>query len=666
MPNHLINETSPYLLQHLHQPVDWYPYSDEVFEKARNEDKPLIISIGYSTCHWCHVMAHQCFDNTEIADIMNQYFISVKVDREELPDVDKYYMNAMQVLTGRGGWPLNAFVLPNKKMFYAVTYLPPEQWKNLLIKIHHLYVNEQEKLVEYAENLHQGLVHFELSALQNKNDSLDKSVLTNKVNEWKSIFDKEWGGHSYVPKFVMPVNYKFLLMYNYFFKDEEVRKHLQLSMSNIALGGLFDHIGGGFYRYSTDRFWKVPHFEKMLYDNAQMIELLSLYYLNFNEEEIKWIVEKNIRFVLNEMRSSEHLFYSALDADSDGEEGKFYVWTIDELKFLLKDEYDAFADIFNINNHFGYWEESKFVLTINRALFLSDKKKWMNKIDEWTQKLQEYRNKRTKPNTDTKIITSWNSLMIKAFCTAYLVFKRDEYLHIAEESLKALLNKVYINQQLFRIYHSGQTKIPAYLEDYTFLIDALINVAKITGNTEYLNIAQNLSEQVIELFYSKNYQVFYFTNYLHPVEQSVELYDDVIPSSQAQMIQNLNYLSTLNDNLYFKDIANAVFQKTEHLFEQQFYHAASYGSLLLQKQFLRDIEIAIVGTQAPQYLRQVFSQIWFLNTIYTSTKPENYSIFKDRFYPQKTFIYVCQHFACYEPIEDISTFGMDKYFDISN
>jgi len=666
MPNHLINETSPYLLQHLNQPVDWYPYSEKVFEKAHKENKPLIISIGYSTCHWCHVMAHQCFDNTEIADIMNQYFISVKVDREELPDVDKYYMNAMQILTGRGGWPLNAFVLPNKKMFYAVTYLPPEQWKNLLIKIHRLYVNEKEKLIEYAENLHQGLVHFELSSLQDKSNSLYKSVLTDKINEWKSIFDKEWGGHMYVPKFVMPINYKFFLMYNHFFNDEKVRQHLQVSISHIALGGLFDHIGGGFYRYSTDRYWKIPHFEKMLYDNAQMIDLLSLYYLYFQEKEIKWIIEKNIHFVLNEMYSSEQLFYSGIDADSEGEEGKFYVWTIDELKFLLKDEYDAFADIFNINNHFGYWEEGKFVLTINLELFLSDKEKWMNKIDEWTEKLQEYRNNRIKPNTDTKIITSWNSLMIKAFCTAYLVFKNPKYLYIAEESLKSLLNKVYIHQKLFRIYHKGQTKIPAYFDDYAFLIDALINVAKITGNTNYLNIAQILSEQVIELFYSKNHQVFYYTNHLHSIEQSIELYDDVIPSSQAQMIQNLNYLSLLNNNSYFKDIANSVFQKTQHLFEQQFYHAASYGCLLLQKQLLENFEIAIVGTHSTEYLQQIFSQIWFLNTIYTSIKPENYSIFKDRFYPQKTFIYVCQHLSCYEPIDDVSTFCMDNYLDKFN
>lgn len=660
MPNHLINETSPYLQQHAHQPVDWYPYSESIFEKGEQENKPLIISIGYSTCHWCHVMAHECFDDKEIAEIMNQNFINVKVDREELPDVDKYYMNAIQVLTGRGGWPLNAFVLPNKKAFYAVTYLPKDNWKNLLLKIIHLYHYEKNKLNEYAENIHRAVLDFELSPIQTSKTTDTKNV-QQIIEKWKTLFDKEYGGHTYVPKFVMPVNFKFFLHYLQFIKDSEVQQHLNTSIEKICLGGLFDHIEGGFYRYSTDKYWKIPHFEKMLYDNAQMIELLSLYYLNFLQPHIKWILEKNIQFILKNFLSDEFLFYSAQDADSEGEEGKFYVWTKEELKNILKEEYEAFAEMFNIHNEFGYWENDNYVLTINEKSFKENISENIQKINQWTQLLNQYRKRRTPPLTDTKIITSWNALMIKALAIASVVLKNHQYLEIAEKSTNTLLNKLFVNNQLYKIYHKGQVKNPAYLDDYAFLIDALITLSKTTSSTHYLNIAITLTEQVINKFYSHKHNIFYYTSIQHSIKENVELYDDVIPSANAQMITNLLYLYHLNNNSQWKDIAQKTYDKSFHLFFDAFYHSASYGILILQNKFLNELELSISGKEAKEYFYSMYHKIWYINNTYIANSKASFDIFQNRFHSQRTFIYVCQHSTCYEPVENPDTFNLSDF-----
>ncbi len=662
MTNNLINETSPYLQEHAHQPVNWYPYSEEIFQKAEKENKPLIISIGYSTCHWCHVMADECFEDEQVAELMNNYFINVKVDREELPDVDKYYMNAIQVLTGRGGWPLNVFALSNKKPFYGVTYLPKKNWIDLLNKIHQLYIYEQDKLKEYAEDIHNNILHFELAAIHhNAINTPPTQDLQQVVNNWKNMLDEEWGGHSYVPKFVMPVNFKFFLNYLSFIKDKELEGYTHNSINKIILGGLFDHIEGGFYRYSTDRYWKIPHFEKMLYDNAQMIELLSLYYIKYPKQEVKWILEKNIQFLLHYFRSKESLFHSAWNADSEGEEGKFYIWTKDELKSILKNNYNEFAEMFNISNNFGYWEKNYYVLTINSQLFLRDIPNNMNKINLWAQLLYQYRNKRIRPSIDTKIITSWNSLSIKALTIASVALKNNSYLKIAEESLHALLSKVMVDEQLYRIYHHQQTKNPAYLDDYAFLIDALITFGKITAQPIYLNTAVFLTDQTIDNFYSQKQNIFYYTSSNHSIYESTNLYDDVIPSANAQMITNLLYLYHIDNHQRYKDIAQKSLEKAKHLFFNHPHHTASYGMLLLQNKFLDDLEITITGKDAQKYIFEMYQKTWNVSNIYSTIDKKDHAIFKNRFHPEKTFIYVCQHSNCYEPLESIHDFNISDF-----
>lgn len=691
MPNHLIHETSPYLLQHAYQPVDWHPYSDKVFQLAKEQDKPLIISIGYSTCHWCHVMAHECFDDIEVADVMNQYFIPVKVDREELPDVDHYYMNAIQVLTGHGGWPLNAFVLPDGKAFYAVTYLPKNRWMDLLLKIHQLYKNEKQKLIEYAESIHQGIKHFELATLSQKSNNDEKykpKPFKNIFEQWKTMFDKEWGGHTRVPKFVMPINYQLFLHYLVFNEDIEIENHLHTSVLNIILGGLFDHIDGGFYRYSTDKYWKIPHFEKMLYDNAQMIELLANYLVyiknqssklqkennesspilqfanqNINDLQsiIEWILNKNIQFILNYFQSDEHLFYSAMDADSEGEEGKYYLWTEEELKTILQNDFDEFAEIFNISNHFGYWENNQYVLTINVALFLQKPKEWMYKIQHWSEKLHHYRKNRIPPATDTKIITSWNAMMIKALFHSGMVLNNHQYIQLAEQSLNSLLNKVYQQNQLYHIYHYSQPKIPAYLDDYAFLIDALIKAHQCTANAKYLRIAEELINCSIDKFYSSIHKVFFYSSAQHSINDNIQLFDDVIPSANALMIQNLLFFYHLTLQKNYQDIAVQNFNQTHSLFYSQFQYAASYGKLILLQQHHSELEISIVGENSTNYYQQVLNQIFYHPFLFVASGEDNYLVFENRFHSHKTFIYVCQHKACYEPIENPDNFNVSKF-----
>ncbi|GIV30041.1 MAG: thioredoxin [Bacteroidia bacterium] len=681
MPNHLINETSPYLLQHAHQPVNWHPYSQDIFDTAKKENKPIIISIGYSTCHWCHVMAHECFEDNEVAELMNKHFICVKVDREELPDIDRYYMNAIQILTGHGGWPLNAFALPDGKPFYAVTYMPINRWKELLIKIHELYQNNFETLKEYADNIHNGIQTFELAELSDDLPKKDIHIqdIQQKIPEWKKIFDTEYGGHLRTPKFVMPINYRFFIQYNILNFDTDIDKHLYTSLMNIMLGGLFDHVAGGFYRYSTDRYWKIPHFEKMLYDNAQMTELLCNYYLylknNINSPESKenkisamhitqWIIQKNIQYIIEEFQSDDHLFYSAYDADSEGKEGKYYVWTIHELQQIVQNDYKEFSEIFNIQNNFGYWENDHYVLTINIPLFLKNPEYYISKIDQWTILLLQYRNQRIKPAVDTKIITAWNALMIKALALAAISLKNEKYLQQAEKSLQSLLSKVYIDEHLYHIYHHSQSKIPAYLDDYAFLIDAVIQLAKITGNTHYLKTAENIAHQCINDFYSPSKSIFYYTSARHSINNSINLYDDVIPSANAQMINNLIYLYHLTNNPAYKKIAEASARQTHSLFFNNPQYAASYGNIFLSQYFYDTLEISVVGQNATEYLKKIFPQVFFVNEIYTQKTHDHsntYAIFENRFHPAKTFIYVCQHSACHEPIENPDSFNIRQY-----
>ncbi|MAY84322.1 MAG: thioredoxin domain-containing protein, partial [Flavobacteriales bacterium] len=434
--NRLIEASSPYLLQHAYNPVDWRAWNEESLQAAKDQDKPILISIGYSACHWCHVMEKESFEDDSVAKIMNEHFICIKVDREERPDIDHLYMDATQLMTGKGGWPLNCFALPNGKPFYGGTYFPKDQWINVLNQLADVYKNEREKVEEYAEKLSQGLQEQSVIEIEDIPEEFNSEILMSSVRNWKQNFDTVDGGSNYAPKFPMPNNYQFLLQYLQFYPDREVETQLKLSLEKMAMGGIYDQIGGGFARYSTDMEWKVPHFEKMLYDNAQLIALYSQAYKKYKDPLYEKVVRQTIAFMKRELMDESAAFYSALDADSEGEEGKFYVWEIEELKKAFnEDDLKLLSEYYNINEK-GEWEGKYILLKTERdeaiaqrlGIEISELKSRMEKLEE---QLMKIRSERVRPGLDDKSLTSWNALNINGLLEAYEAFGDKEYLKMA-------------------------------------------------------------------------------------------------------------------------------------------------------------------------------------------------------------------------------------------
>ena len=425
--NALIQESSPYLLQHAHNPVNWVSWSDEVFTKAKLQNKMVLVSVGYSACHWCHVMEHECFEDEEVAALMNTFFICIKVDREERPDVDQVYMTAVQLMTQKGGWPLNCFTLADGRPIYGGTYFPKEQWMHILKSLQHTFENDREKVEEYAEHLHQGVQNSELINDAKKSEQFSEEKLHEMVLRWSRNFDSMEGGDARAPKFPLPNNYEFLLHYGVKYQNDKVLKHVELTLDKIALGGIYDQVGGGFSRYSVDMLWKVPHFEKMLYDNGQLLSLYSEAYKYFKKPLYKRIVYQTIAWLQREMLTKDGAFYSALDADSEGDEGKFYCWNKKDMKAVLGDDYNWVSNFYNLNER-GYWEEEKYIpLRTESDMSFAHKMNWSLeefelKISKINQQLLDERSHRIRPGTDDKCLTSWNAITIKGLCDAYSAF----------------------------------------------------------------------------------------------------------------------------------------------------------------------------------------------------------------------------------------------------
>ena len=560
MSNNLINENSPYLLQHAYNPVDWNPWDKQYLEKAKKENKLVVISIGYSSCHWCHVMEKESFEDSLVASIMNEKYISIKVDREERPDVDQVYMNAVQLMTGSGGWPLNVVTLPDGRPIWGGTYFPKDQWINALTQISDLYNKEPEKFINYAETLEKGIKSLDIITT-NDNQELASIDLDKHIRSLVNKIDKKNGGFSGAPKFMMPNNIHFLLRSAYQNNDKETLKLVNLTLEKMAYGGVYDQIGGGFSRYSTDEKWHIPHFEKMLYDNAQLISLYSDAYLITNNELYKNVVYETISFVLKELTNSNGGFYSSIDADSkslDGKEneGAYYIWKEDELKKLLKDDFVVFSDYYNINEY-GYWEDDNYVLIKNKsdAAFAKahnlSKEQVSQKIDTWKKILIKARNKRSMPNIDDKILTSWNGLMINAFIDAYRVFKDENFLDVASSSAEFIVkNMKKTDGGLYHSHKDGKSKINGYLEDYAAAIQAFLNLYENTLDEKWLNISNDLMKYTYENFFNDETNMFYFTSKLDDklISRTIAFRDNVIPSSNSIMANNLFKLSHYFDN----------------------------------------------------------------------------------------------------------------------
>ncbi len=474
-PNRLIDETSPYLLQHAFNPVDWHAWNAVTLEKAKIQNKLILVSVGYSACHWCHVMAHESFEDEEVAKIMNENFICIKVDREERPDVDQIYMDAVQLISGRGGWPLNCFALPDGRPFWGGTYFPKEQWKEILNSIIQLYSTQREKLLQQASEITEGIKRNDFINPDAGTSGFDKEMTDDMVQHFSARFDNLEGGSKGAPKFPMPNNLLFLLRYYSQSRKPEFLAHVELTLKKMAAGGIYDQIGGGFARYSVDEHWHIPHFEKMLYDNAQLVSLYSEAYKLTKDEQYKDIIIETLEFVKRELTSPEGGFYSSLDADSEGVEGKYYVWEKNELEDLLGQNAPIIIDYFGIDQD-AYWENGKNVLI--KAVTISQLAEKYNKpeevvrnlISESREKLLSKRSERARPDLDDKILTSWNGLMVKGYVDAYLATGKNEYLECAVKNANFLLKNMNTpNGGLYRSYKEGKSTVIGFLEDYAFV-----------------------------------------------------------------------------------------------------------------------------------------------------------------------------------------------------
>lgn len=653
--NRLINQTSPYLLQHAYNPVDWFPWSDEAWEKARRENKLVLISIGYSACHWCHVMERECFEDSVVAERMNKKFVCIKVDREERPDIDHVYMTAVQIMTGSGGWPLNCFTLPNGKPIYGGTYFPKQKWINVLNSLSDLFDTDPEKIYQYAEELTDALKKIDLISHLESETTLTKETLIECMENWAKRFDNEEGGVRKVPKFPLPNNYQFLLRQYYFTKETPLIRHIELTLTKMAFGGIFDQIGGGFARYSTDAEWKVPHFEKMLYDNAQMVSLYSEAYQLTKNPIYKQVVYDTLEFIKRELTSYEGAFYSALDADSDGEEGKYYTWTKQELMEILGNDFTLFAYYFNVNET-EEWE-GKYILLRKKTDEEIAKKFGINtedlqrKISELKKKVLIAREKRIKPGLDNKILASWNALMAKAYIDAYLAFDEKDFLTTSQKNINYIFSNLTKNDG--GVYHARG--IDGFLEDYCFIIEALIALYQTTFEEPWLFRAKKLAEYTLVHFYDAASGFFYFTRNTEEalIARKMETQDNVTPSSNSSIARSFFYLGRFFDQQKYVDIAEKM---VKHMTAYMTKYGSAYSNwAILAQHFIYPFyEIVIVGNSVDEKKKE-FSKHFIPNAIFAGgNKKSNLTLVKEKFIESKTLIYICKDKACKLPVETVS------------
>lgn len=658
--NELQHETSPYLLQHANNPIHWKAWNDTSLTAAKNENKLIIVSIGYSACHWCHVMEHESFEDETVASVMNSNFISIKVDREERPDVDAVYMKAVQLMTKQGGWPLNVVCLPDGQPVWGGTYFKKDNWMDILGQLQNLYATEPERMIEYAEKLHQGI---QILGIVEKNPSEvknDPNSIKPLVEKWSKSFDWEFGGYARAPKFMMPNNYLFLQRYGYQTQSKDLLEFVDLTLTRMAYGGLFDTIDGGFSRYSVDMRWHVPHFEKMLYDNGQLISLYSEAYKRTQNPLYKNVIEKTLTFVERELYNSDNAFYSALDADSINEvgvleEGAFYVWKKDQLQQLLKDDFEIFAALFNVND-FGFWEHDNYVLIQRETAesiatqFGLTENELLDKKKNWEQFLFNEREKRPKPRLDDKSLTSWNAIMLKGYVDAYTALGHEQYLTIAKKNAKFIIDKQWSPDGfLWHSYKNGKSTITGFLEDYAFVIDTFITLYQATLEEHYLHQAKQLTDYCLEHFYDEEKQFFAFTT--RDGEQLIaphfETEDNVIPASNSVMANNLYVLSILFHNSYYEKIA---LQMLHHMIPNMDYASAYSNWLnLWLNQSDDNKELAVCGKKAVENIRKIQAEYLPNIVLAGSTKASELPFLQSRFDEQNLLFYICQNKNCALP-----------------
>jgi len=664
--NELINETSPYLLQHAHNPVNWRAWNSETLQKAKEEKKLMVISIGYSACHWCHVMEKESFEDSTVAVTMNKHFVAVKVDREERPDVDQIYINAVQLMTGSAGWPLNVITLPDGRPVWGGTYFKKDAWINSLEKIEKIYQENPQKLIDYATQLEEGIKSMDLISVNTNELNFTNFPSDSIVEKWSDSFDYKYGGPNRSPKFMMPNNLEYLLRHGIQYNNEKLLNYVYVTLDQIAYGGVYDHVGGGFARYSTDSRWHVPHFEKMLYDNAQLVSLYSKAYQITKKPLYKEVVLETLEFIKRKMTNSEGAFYSSLDADSltkegELEEGAYYVFNKNELKLILEDDFSLFSEYYNINSY-GKWEKENYVLIRRKSDILITDEFSISQIEleqkkkNWKNKLRAYRDNREKPRLDDKTLTSWNALMIKGYVEAFKTFQIQAYLTEALKNAQFIIeNQLQSNGALNHNYKDGQSSINGYLEDYATLIDAFISLHEVTLDEKWIRLSKKLTDYTYENFYNQENSMFYFTSKKDEklVARSFEYRDNVIAASNSIMAKNLFILSHHLDNEKYLNTSSKMLHNVHPEIET---YPSGYSNWLDLTENYKNkyYEIVVVGKDANSKIKELNTSYLPNALVAGSSKESTNPLLKYRYIDNETLIYVCVNNSCKLPVSEVS------------
>lgn len=652
--NNLGLETSAYLKQHDQNPIHWQRWDNSLYNKWNKEDKLVVVSIGYSSCHWCHVMEKETFKDSLVANYMNKHFINIKVDREENPEIDNIYMTATQMITGNGGWPLNVVCLPNGKPIYGGTYHTKAQWIEVLNKIQKVYESDKAELVKLADQVMSGIQEINRFTYEEEPPVIDPETLHNEMKIWSGRWDSIHGGENTRQKFIIPVKFNYIQQYQYLNNDKQIKNYFEKTLQNIANSGIVDHLEGGFYRYTVDSAWKIPHFEKMLYDNALLLDLYANAYKESKNPLFKSTVYQTYDFLHNRMNNNKGAFYSAIDADNNQGEGRYYIFDRDEIEMVGGDDISLLKEFYQINfdnpfeNRFFHLRKMGDIERL-ASKYGMHTSQLSTKIRSWKKQFESIKDQREFPLVDDKIITSWNALAISGLVSAYEAFGDDTFLNKAEEAYFFIQNNLFIKGKLMHTFQSNEAKLEGNLEDYAFMIKAALSLYQNTGNNQYLEQADKLTKSVIKHFKAVDNP--YFTLTENPVMFSdiITLNDSTLPSANAIMAENLWIMGQLLENKQYNVMAENMLDGISSYFSEGDSSNYSQWAQLILKETFSYKEVIIVGPQAKEVNKKM-KQHYLPNTLFQLSEIESdLPLIKDRFSDDETLIYVCENKVCMRP-----------------
>ena len=656
--NNLGLESSAYLLQHAKNPINWQRWDKKLYNTNNSDNKLLVVSIGYSSCHWCHVMEKETFEDFGVASFMNEKFISIKVDREENPEIDNIYMTATQMMTGRGGWPLNLVCLPDGRPVYGGTYHTKEQWLEVLSKIQKVYENDKKQLYGLAEKVEKGIQEVNRFEYTEVEADFKPQLLQNEMKIWTSQWDMINGGEKQNQKFITPTKFNYIQQYQNLNEDTKIKTYFKSTLDNIANSGIVDHLEGGFYRYTVDPEWKIPHFEKMLYDNAQLLSLYANAYKEFKTPLFKSTVYKTFDFLQKRMENTEGGYFSAIDADNEQGEGRYYMFNIDEIKKAAGQDLSIILDYYRIEldkpieDSFYHLRKTNDFNALLKKYSITNNQ-LVKKQQNWERQFEELKKRREFPLTDKKIITSWNAQMVSGLLNSFEAFGDKQFLNKAQRTFTFLRENLISGAELMHTFQANKAKMEANLEDYAFMIRAALGLYQNTGNIDYLEQADELTENAIKKFETTKNPFFTYTKNPVIFSEIISVNDNVIPSANAIMAENLWTLGHLLEKKEYSAKAKKMLDVMTSYFNEGRGSDYSQWAQLITKETFSYKEVVIVGPGA-QNVNQEIQQNYLPNVLFQiSDKPSELPLLKDRFFKKETLIYVCEDKVCLRPSESV-------------